>query len=180
MVDENKKMLIREYKSPCPVCGGEFIVRVLEYDMPSEGLSVIVSGKCLVCGYRVSWIIPSSESKPRILKLRVEELRDLNSLVYVSAPSRIVIPELNLELKLTGHDMGFVTTVEGVLERFREKIEFLCRSEESSECRVLEEMISKAICGELEFTLVIEDYSGRSSINSRKAIIEEEFESQSI
>ena len=74
-----------------------------------------------------------------------------------------------------GHaSQGFITTVEGVLERFREAVETACKDLEvdQKKCREILSWVEEAKKARRKFTLVIEDPEGVSTIMSPRAIVE--------
>lgn len=151
----------------CFICSSKGTMRIAYrfLNLPVEGEAVLLSLRCSSCGYRATDIYPLRESKEKLINIEVNTETDLNRLVYVSSGSRILIPELKLELELKQIDKGFVTTVEGILERFKEKTEYVCSQENpSAECSELLGLLEKAMKGELKFSLIIEDPSGRSSV----------------
>lgn len=151
----------------CFICGARGTLRIAYryMNLPVEGEAILLSLRCSSCGYQATDIYSLRESREKFIKIEINSEKDLNKLVYVSSGSRVLIPELKLELELKQIDKGFVTTVEGILERFKEKTEYVCTQENvSSECAELLGSLEKAIRGELKFSLIIEDPSGRSSV----------------
>jgi len=82
------------------------------------------------------------------------------------------IPELGVEINPGPACTGFVTNVEGVLDRIGQVVEATCRWNEGetkeTACALLER-IAQAREGKLPFTLVLDDPSGNSAIVSEKA-----------
>lgn len=150
----------------CYVCGARGALRVAHrfINLPMEGEAVLLSLKCVSCGFRATDLYPLAEKRESVINFQVKDESDLNRLVYVSSGARIYIPELNLELELKRFDKGFVTTVEGILERFREKALYLCADRQSPGCPEVLQLIENAMRGRLKFSLVIEDPLGRSVI----------------
>jgi zinc finger protein len=156
-----------EEYTDCFICGARGTLRIAYRftNLPVEGKAILLSLKCGFCGYRATDIYPLRENREKLIKIEINSEKDLNKLVYVSSGSRVLIPELKLELELKQIDKGFVTTVEGILERFKEKTEYVCTQENvSSECAELLGSLEKAFRGELKFSLIIEDPFGRSSV----------------
>ena len=153
-----------EILSDCPLCGARrrFVIRQTVYNMPLEGPTVIASAKCLECGYRVHWITPYEEGRERTLEYRVTGPRDLNAILVVAENTDVLIPELGLEILSSDIDQGFVTTVEGLLERFIGKAKSACQGERECLKRVGE--LEEAKRGERSFTVKLRDRHGRSKI----------------
>ena len=156
----------------CPVCGRETL-RVEEYiyEVPLIGKVVLTTGRCSSCGYRYSDARLAEAREPGKVVYRVEKPEDLNALVVVSSSATVLIPELGLESKPGPAAQGYITTVEGVLDRFLEALEAAC-SDPGADRRACEEArkrITEAKEGRRPFTLVIVDPEGVSAVASEKA-----------
>lgn len=160
-----------EITSQCPLCNrsNTFIVRQTIYDMPHEGPTVLASGKCKACGYKVTWIYPYEEGKKLVHRYEIKRKEDLNTIVIIGENTDIEIPELGLKFLSTENEPGYLSTIEGILLRFLEKIEVAC----DTECEDKRKMINEAINGEKMFTLILLDRHGRSRIFSDKVVVEE-------
>jgi len=157
---------IREEFVDCPVCGSTGTLRIAyrALSVPHEGDAILLSLKCSACGYRATDLIFLKEEEEKLLRKEVRSPEDLNYLVYLTPGATVRVPELGLELELKETDKGFVTTIEGLVDRFRESAEFLCQSAEEGECSSVLKAIERALQGEIPFTLFVEDPSGRSRI----------------
>jgi len=137
--------------------------------MPHEGPTVLASGKCKACGYRITWIYPYEEGKKLIHKYKIKRKEDLNTIVIIGENTDIEIPELGLKFLSTENEPGYLSTIEGILLRFLEKIDVICETE----CEDKRKMIDEAISGKKTFTLILLDRHGRSRIFSSDAFVEE-------
>ena len=179
MVDEtpqNEKLVkIGEATITCPVCGTKSL-RITDYlyDLPLVGKVILTTGKCTKCGYKYNDVRLAETNPPRRIILRVTDQRDLNALVVRASTASIIIPEAGLEMHPGPASQGFITTIEGLLERFKEAIELACRDPEANKqkCNELLSWIQDAKNGKKEFTVIIEDPEGVSTIISDKARIE--------
>jgi zinc finger protein len=84
----------------------------------------------------------------------------------------IKIPELGVEITPGPACEGFVSNIEGVLDRIERVVEAALRwseGEEKENARALLSRIAQARKGALPFTLILEDPSGNSAIISEKA-----------
>ena len=170
---ESKPVKIGESKIRCPVCGNEMTIEDYIYTVPRLGKIVISSGRCPRCGYKYSDVRLAEAGEPRKIIYRVESPEDLNALVVRSSSAAVLVPELGLEMLPGPASEGFITTVEGVLERFLEALEAACSAPDADReaCRRAREMIEKAKRGEEKFTLVIVDPEGVSAVDSDKAVV---------
>ncbi len=170
---------LHEEITKCPACGKQTLhVTVYVYRVPLVGDIVMTTGKCTSCGFTFRDVRVAEQKQPQRLILDVEKPEDLNALV-VRAPSATVkvrglSEEGDLEMKPGPVADGFITTVEGVLHRFREVLEFLCGEPDvdKEKCNRLLQRLREAIEGKRRFQLVIEDPEGVSAIASKKVRVE--------
>jgi zinc finger protein len=166
---------INEMTVECPVCRRPTLkVEDYLYDMPLVGKVILTVGKCSNCGYRFTDVRLAEAQGPRKIVFKVEKPEDVNVLVVKASTAAVIIPELNLKMIPGPAATGFISTVEGVLERFLEALEAACSSPDADKeaCRRAREMITAAKEGKIKYTLVIVDPEGVSAILSDKAIVE--------
>ncbi len=172
MEQERGPKKIREEVLTCPVCGKPTLkIEEYLYEVPHVGKVILASGKCSSCGYKFSDVRLFEAKKPGKIIYRVESPEDLNALVVRSASASILIPELGLRMVPGPASEGFITTVEGVLDRFLEALHAACAdpSADKKACKEMEEKINAAKEGRIKFTLVIVDPEGVSEVASPKA-----------
>lgn len=161
LIEEPK--LIFEETLVCPVCKKNSLkARDYLYETPNTGKLVLSNWVCEECGYRFRDVKPYETYEPKIIELKVEDVEDLNIIVYRSAFAKIIIPELEIEVDPAGASQGYITTVEGILEIILDEIGDYC----DENCL---NKINSAMNGEMKFSLIIEDESGLSFIKSEKA-----------
>ncbi len=172
MVEEPK--LIYEDDVECPVCGGKTLkYRVYTYVVPLAGEIIMEVWKCDTCGYRKSNVGLTRVEKAKRLKISVNTERELKTLVIKSSTARIEIPELGIEIIPGPAAEGYITTVEGVLERILDNIPAECFNE-SHECHNVVVKIVEAMNAKLKFTLILEDPLGRSALIGEGVTVVEE------
>ena len=159
----------------CPLCGEESLrLSIFLYDAPYIGKIIVQTGRCSSCGSKWSNVGLAEYSKPKRILLQVKGTNELNALVVKTAEATIKIPELGIEITPGPVAQGYITTVEGVLHRVLEHVPTECLNE-ASECYPKVQRIREAAEGQHEFTLIIEDPSGRSAITGEKIqVVEEE------
>ncbi len=170
---------LHEEITKCPACGKQTLhVTIYVYRVPLIGDIVMTTGKCTNCGFTFRDVRVAEQKQPQRLILDVEKPEDLNALV-VRAPSATVkirglSEEGDLEMKPGPIADGFITTVEGVLHRFREVLEFLCEEPDvdKEKCKRVLGRLREAIEGKRRFQLIIEDPEGVSAIASKKVRVE--------
>ncbi|MGB9725831.1 MAG: hypothetical protein ACP5I2_03525 [Fervidicoccaceae archaeon] len=157
-----------EEKMECPICGKRtFVMRSLIYNMPSYGKTLLVSGKCENCGYRFTFTTPYEMKKGRIIEYIVENPEDLNTLIFIGENTDIEIPEFNFQFLSSDYEPGFITTIEGLLLKLREKLEPLC---EDITCQNYLSKINEGIEGRVRFTVKLIDRYGRSEIFTNRTV----------
>ncbi len=157
-------ILLYEGKARCPVCGRETLqLREYLYEVPYFGRIIITSGVCSNCGFRYRDVRLAETTKPKKIVVRVDGEKELRYLLVKSAYAYLYIPETGYEMIPGPASTGFISTVEGVLHRFREALEIACK-DNGEECRRHFEWIYEAIEGRRPFTLVICDYEGASRV----------------
>jgi len=161
---------IEELVSDCPLCGaeGSFTVRYVTRSLPVAGMTLVASGACSSCGFRTAWVVPLEQGEAKELKVEVSGEGGLGELLFVAGGAEVLVPELGLELKVVDEGAGFITTVEGVLVRFLETLEWLCSQEEAEEeCAEKLSALREALSGRAKLTVVVRDESGRSALLPR-------------
>ncbi|MGB9709087.1 MAG: ZPR1 zinc finger domain-containing protein [Infirmifilum sp.] len=154
---------VGEFTMVCPFCGGPLNVTEAEYEIPMLGKVLIISKKCSKCGYKRNDIIPLEYRRHTRLYMKVEAPEDFRVKVVRSPTTRILIPELGLEVEPGIDAEMFVTNIEGLLYLFLDALKRLKvldkEVDTSSAERVLEEIIEQQKGG---FTVILEDVNGLS------------------
>lgn len=157
---------------PCPSCSREIEYRYQTEDIPYFSDLLIISATCPHCGYRYVDTQTLKTGEPSRHMVLVSGAQDLAIRVVRSTTASLSIPELGVEIDPGPACTGFVTNIEGVLDR----IEQVVRSAQlagdavrKENARVLLERLAEARAGSLPFTLILDDPSGNSAIISEKA-----------
>ncbi|HDR53433.1 MAG TPA: ZPR1 zinc finger domain-containing protein [archaeon] len=147
----------------CPVCKGPLTVTVKEQKDFLGGQLTLVSMVCgrNGCPYRTLDILPQEGREPSRLTFEVKSEKDLNVLVARSSTARVIIPEIGATIEPGTASLGFITTIEGVLQRF------VTHVREPRARRLVKELLKGK-----PFTIIIEDPYGNSGINSDRAVAE--------
>jgi zinc finger protein len=166
---------VREsYHGTCPACGNEIQIVHHRLEIPHFSDILLVSIACETCGYRHVDTIILGEGEPVRWTVRISEPEDLSIRVVRSTSGTIEIPELGLKVEPGTACEGFVTNVEGVLNRFEQAVSSVLLSPENEEERMTAiqvlECIGAARDVAFPFTLVLEDPAGNSALVSDKAI----------
>ncbi len=155
----------------CPYCEREIQYLYQTENIPYFSDILIVSARC-ECGYRHADTMVLAGGEPARWEIRVEAPEDLMVRVVRSASARVEIPELGVEIDPGPACEGFVSNVEGVIDRIDDVVSGVltwAEGEERENALVFRRRIELAREGSLPFTLSIEDPSGNSAIVSEKA-----------
>ena len=132
---------------PCPVCNEEGEVNMMTHidEIPYFGEHTQVTIMCNSCGWRQSDFIPAEGKKPGGCSLIINKPEHIRSRVVRSSSCTVRIKELDLEVKPGSSSTGYVSNVEGVIDRFMDVIVMVTRQayvEDSniSDIKTLEEM----------------------------------------
>lgn len=153
----------------CPVCKCEnsMVVITKTENIPYFGEIMESTAKCHDCGYKHSDMICLEQKEPVKYTLKVNK-SNLNARVIKSQSATISIPELGLKVEPGPRSQGYISNIEGVLNRFHDAVRMasnLVEEEQSKEnaSNILKE-IEKVKTGENIVTVVIEDPFGHSMI----------------
>ena len=160
---------------PCPICNSEngLILNVHTSEIPYFGEHTEMTMICNECGWRNTDFIPSEGKKPSLWSLVIDNSEFMTTRVVRSSSCTVRIVELGLEVEPGDNATGYISNVEGVLNRFSDAIAMIQRSairdgEEGKEkvesCQELIDRISKIKNGEEPVELMLLDPNGHSQI----------------
>ena len=160
----------------CPICGkNELTLRQDEYDIPNFGEAFVFSMSCGKCKYSKSDIEPLESKDPAKYTFNVESKEDLNVKLVKSASATLKIPTFRLSVEPGSDSEGYISNIEGVLNRFEKIVQDQKELSDDKAVRKsaknLLKRMWKAKEGDLPFKIVIEDPTGNSAIISDKAEI---------
>ena len=171
---ENSDIFIVENQQ-CPVCFKE-AATFSEYEIedPLAGPIAIFAIKCNECGFKNSDLEFLEEGTPAEYSIDIESKEDLDIRVIKSGACEIKIPSFRISVDSTMNSEGFISNIEGVLDRFRKQIEFLKEDSDldKTQRKKLKNILKgldEVFRGEKKITLKLVDESGNSMILSDKA-----------
>ena len=170
---------------PCPVCKEEGEVNMMTHidEIPYFGEHTQVTIMCNACGWRQSDFIPAEGKKPGGCSLIISKPEHIRSRVVRSSSCTVRIKELDLEVKPGSSSTGYVSNVEGVIDRFMDVIVMVTRQayvedSDMSDIKTLEKMHTTLL--ELKedpiptpVTLEFLDPNGHSQILHEDAVMRE-------
>jgi zinc finger protein len=157
---------------PCPYCNTEIQYLYQTENIPYFSDILIISATCPSCGYRYVDTQMLKSAEPVRYELAVTTADDLSAKVVRSMTGIIEIPELGVRIDPGPACQGFITNVEGVLDRIGQAVTAGIRDgtpEERENARVLFGKMEAVKAGELPVTVILQDPLGNSVIVSDKA-----------
>jgi zinc finger protein len=175
-VKTSRIMEINTMMIKCPACNNNTL-RITDYlyDMPRVGKVILTVGKCSRCNYKFNDIRLAEARGPRKIVFRIENTDDVDVLVIKASSASVIIKEIGLKMLPGPASQGFISTIEGVLQRFKEAVEIACKSPDAnqSKCKQLISLLDRAREGKEKLTIIVVDPEGVSAIESPKARVEE-------
>lgn len=156
----------------CPHCNTEIEYIYQTENIPYFSDILIISAICDSCGYKYVDTQLLRVNEPARYEVAVDTEEDLGIRVVRSMSASIEIPELGVRIDPGPACQGFVSNIEGVLDRVEQIVEGALlwgEEEERENARTLLEKIEGVKCGEIPITLILEDRCGNSAIIADKA-----------
>ncbi len=118
----------------CPICGGKGTLKAIQYvhEIPYFGKVMESTIYCEKCGYRNADVMILEDRPPKLYTVKVENEKDLFTRVVRSKSGTIELDEIGVKIEPGPAAEGFVTNVEGLLERVKEAL-LMARSFKESE-----------------------------------------------
>ena len=162
-----------ETVNACPLCHQE-TVTLMERDMevPYFGKVFLFSMTCSNCKYHKSDVESVGQKEPCKYAFEISSEEDMKVRVVKSSEATVKIPHITT-ITPGPASQGFVTNIEGILNRVKYQIETLRDTAEDDEDRKKAKNLLKKLLnimwGKEKQMMVIEDPSGNSAIISDKA-----------
>jgi zinc finger protein len=161
----------------CPFCQ-EKTLTLLEHEMevPFFGPCYIFSMDCSSCKYHKADVESDEERDPSRYTLEITSEEDLKIRVVKSSFATIKLPHITT-IESGGASNGYVTNVEGILNRIKKQIEVVRDDPENDDedrkkAKNLLKKLIRIMWGQEKAKLIIEDPTGNSAIISEKAVKE--------
>ena len=160
----------------CPACSVEGKAKsfMKELDIPHFGKVLETSIQCPVCGFKHSDIIALEQNDPAKYVLEINK-NTLTVRVVRSQSATVSIPEIGVKVEPGPKSEGYVTNVEGMLNRFEDAVKKALNLFDDEESQKNAENTLKEIQelkkGNGTATLIILDPFGQSNIVSDRAEI---------
>ena len=175
-MSEEETTNINESIIKCPSCGVEGIAKSImkEIEIPHFGKVLETTILCENCGFKHSDIISLEQKDPARYTMKICE-DTLSVRVVRSQSATVTIPEIGVKVEPGPKSEGYVTNVEGILNRFEDAVKKALNlfDDEPSQINGKNTLnkIQELKKGNGTATLIIQDPFGQSKIVSDSAEI---------
>ncbi|MFN4132885.1 MAG: ZPR1 zinc finger domain-containing protein [Candidatus Hadarchaeales archaeon] len=158
----------------CPLCGAadSCTFKGKIHDIPYFGETMESILFCRSCNFRHADVMHLGEKEPARYEYRIASQDDMMVRVVRSSTCHIEIPELGVHVRPGPAGEGFISNIEGVLERVKNALLIIknsgCGNCEGAEKKLRD--IEDLKEGKTTATLILDDPSGNSAIISPKVV----------
>ena len=132
--------------------------------------------ECSKCDFKESDIELAESKEPSRYTFTIENTKDLNVRIVKSSTATIKIPQLKITIEPGAASEGYISNIEGILNRIKKIVEVERDAAEDDDTRInaknLLKKIWKVECGDIPLKIILEDPNGNSAIISEKAVVE--------
>ncbi|MDP7115644.1 MAG: ZPR1 zinc finger domain-containing protein [Candidatus Woesearchaeota archaeon] len=167
MVDEVKEQ-------PCPICKKKTLTLIEEEtEVPYFGKMFLFSMNCSNCKYHKADVEAAERKNPCKWTFEIDGEEDLKVRLIRSSEATVKIPHITTIAPGPASN-GYVTNVEGIINRIKHQVEVVRDSEEDpaakKKAKNMLKKLQKVVWGKEKLKLILEDPSGNSAIISDKAV----------
>lgn len=157
----------------CPICSKNTLrLTEIEREIPYFGNVFIFSMQCDSCKYHKADVEPTEGGDPSKFSIDVTGEEDMSIRIVKSSNATVKIPRITT-IEPGAAANGYITNVEGILNRIKVQLENVRdNAEDKTERKKAKNMIKKlqnTMWGRDTLKLILEDPSGNSAIISEKA-----------
>ena len=160
---------------PCPCCNTDIEYLYKTENIPYFSDILIISAVCPSCGYKYVDTQLLKHGEPARYTVAIETEEDLAVRVVRSMSASIEIPELGVRIDPGPACQGFISNMEGVLDRIETVVTGALNwgnEVEKENAAALLVDIARVKAGTFPVTLILEDPSGNSGIIAEKTVKE--------
>ena len=159
---------------PCPLCHEKsLILAERETEVPYFGKVYLFSMTCNNCKYHKADVESTEQKEPVKYEFEISSEQDMKVRVVKSSEATVRLPHL-ATITPGPASQGYVTNIEGILNRVKYQVEAAKEMEEDDESKKKAKNLLKKLLnitwGKEKQKLIIEDPSGNSAIISDKAV----------
>ena len=161
-------------QQPCPLCHEKtLILTERETEVPYFGKVYLFSMTCNNCKYHKADVESTEQKEPVKYDFEISSEEDMKVRVVKSSEATVKIPHITT-ITPGPAAQGYVTNIEGILNRAKYQIESLKETAEDDEdkqkAKNLLKKLTRIMWGQERQKIIIEDPSGNSAIISDNAI----------
>ena len=158
----------------CPMCRSKTLTLMeSERDIPYFGKVYLFSMSCSNCKYHKADVECCEKGDPSKYTIEVQGDEDLNIRIVKSGNATLKIPHI-ITIESGAGSNGYITNVEGVLNRVKKQIESARdnaeEKEDAKKAKNLLKKLTRVLWGKDKLKIIIEDPTGNSAIISDKAV----------
>ena len=158
---------------PCPLCHEKTLTLTEEdTEVPYFGKVALFSMTCENCKYHKADVEAAEKKEPCKFTFEISSEADMKVRVVKSSEATVKIPHITT-ITPGPASQGFVTNIEGILNRVKYQIETLRDTAEDDEdkkkAKNMLKKLTRIMWGQERQKIIIEDPSGNSAIISDKA-----------
>ncbi|MBI5884518.1 ZPR1 zinc finger domain-containing protein [archaeon] len=154
----------------CPECGAKAVISEHVINLPNFGDALFSVLSCTKCGFKLNDVMPAEFHEPKAFEIKVASQKDMEAKVVRSSSGTIEIPELGVKIEPGPMAEGYITNIEGILERIEQATKTALRqkdSDESDESKLAVKelkLIQDARNTRISFRFIIVDPFGNSAL----------------
>lgn len=157
----------------CPFCNNKTLTLMeTARDVPYFGLCHIFSMDCSSCKYHKADVESEENQDPTRYTLEIESEEDLRIRIVKSSQADIKVPYIG-SIEAGEASNGYITNIEGILNRLKNQIEHLRDSADDNtdrkKAKNLLKKLTRIMWGDEKAKLILEDPTGNSAIISPRA-----------
>ena len=161
-------------QQPCPLCHEKtLILTERETEVPYFGKVYLFSMTCSNCKYHKADVEATEQKEPVKYEFEISSEEDMKVRVVKSSEATVRLPHI-ATISPGPAAQGYVTNIEGILNRVKYQIEAAKEMEENEEDKKKAKNLLKKILnitwGKEKQKIIIDDPGGNSAIISDKAI----------
>ncbi|HIG98731.1 TPA: ZPR1 zinc finger domain-containing protein [Candidatus Woesearchaeota archaeon] len=160
----------------CPVCSQKTLALTeREQEIPFFGKVLLFAMTCSGCNFHKADVECAEEREPARYSIEVSGSDDMSIRVVKSGQATVKIPYV-ADIEPGEASNGYVTNVEGILQRVKHQVEVIRDNDEDAaavdKAKALIKKINRCVFGEDKLKIVIDDPTGNSAIISDKAVVQ--------
>ncbi len=171
--DSNVSVVMGEL---CPVCSQKSLsLTEREQEVPYFGKVFLFAMTCTSCKFHKADIECAEQRAPARYSVEVSGPGDMSIRVVKSSQATVRIPYV-ADILPGEASNGYVTNIEGLLQRVKHQVEVVRDTEEDEaavqKAKSMVKKINRCVLGEEKLKIIIDDPTGNSAIISDKAVVQ--------